>query len=166
MEEFGILLFIVLLAVGRAIFKKVLGGGQAAKARRPLPAQPQEGKFQASQDQIHQFLQDIGEQRDQPEQARPVQQPVPVQQAAVQPDRAAPAQPRLRSKKRRTAKRAPGKSAPAAAGVAAAATRKATPAALKLAGGDLKKAIIWSEILRSPVCLRGGFGHKPPIFDK
>ncbi|MBS3764471.1 MAG: DUF4339 domain-containing protein [Planctomycetes bacterium] len=34
-----------------------------------------------------------------------------------------------------------------------------------LAGGDMKRAVIWAEILRPPVCLRGHIGHRPPTHE-
>ena len=163
------LLIIVVIVVARYLYTKATAGNAAARQvqRRPQPEQ-----FQASQDEVRKFLEQVSglraQQTEQGAQAAPevdedrvvtqlvalpseeVQAPPSVPQAPP----AEPAAPAPQAARKRPARAA-------AAGAAAVAARKAMPVAVKLAGSDLRKAVIWSEILGPPVCLRRGFGHRP-----
>jgi hypothetical protein len=94
------------------------------------------------------------------ETAQPARPPLIVEPVAPPPRPSPVAPARRRPRRARAQAAAP---APAVPPAPAAARPKALPDAVYLGLTDLRKAVIWSEVLGPPVALRRRIGHRPPL---
>jgi hypothetical protein len=176
MDSFVIVIIIGFFALLNYVVKKLARGAQQAK-----PGQKGQ-EFEATQDQIHEFLEQFGAAPRPPEQARPPEPPRPAEETTVSvfetgapavpvtsaegrgsPEEGSPAEaaPVVVQRPRRV--RARKRPAPSAPQTAAPAAALAVPDITRVAPADLKKAIIWLEILRPPIALRRRPRHRPPV---
>jgi outer membrane biosynthesis protein TonB len=188
MGDFVTLIIIgILFGVG-TIVRRAMEAAAQKERRRPQG----DREFRASRDQIREFLEDIrqGRQATAPapeppaepveelrefpaepveelrqfpaepaEELQPVAPPRPVE---VPPAPVPQAKPR-RARKRKGA--AAEVRAPVPAQPSAPPAEPAAPPAFRVPDIDLKKAMVWSEIIGRPVSMRRRIGHKPPTLE-
>lgn len=166
--EFAVWVVIGLVVVVVSLIKKAL----AAAAQRAEQPEPEEGEYRASPDRVRQFLEQVMRGRARPAQptappsAELARTPESVEVASPVFPVAAPApqtEPTAPTRRRRPTGR---KRAAAPRPPAAQPAEPVVPGGVRLADTDLKKAVIWSEILGRPVSVRPRIGHRPPTLRK
>lgn len=171
MGDMIFIIVIVIFLVGKALASKA-----ARNAReRQTPGENGAEANQAPQDKIRQFLEQVQGGRQQPArsapQARPVartqtpQEQFPIPEPVEAIPVAQPVRPAKKTVKRKTSKSPRTRVAPPPA-AAPPPSQSAAPTTVRVAGANLKKAIVWSEILRPPVSMRKRVGHRPPQLEK
>lgn len=181
----AVIAFFAFVTIVRAIafvVKKATAEGQAAQRGVGQPqARPASGS-----ELVRRFLEEMAQQRGRQGGGEQVQLAEPVVEQLLpqeEPAREQPvilghedlvAAPRARAKptparpeaaratRRRKRRVAAPKQAAAVSAAPTAAPPRLTVAAPLLPHSDLKKAVVWAEILGAPVSLRGRAGHRPP----
>lgn len=192
MEELVVLIFIGLILVVNALIKKAIGGKEGEQPTQTSSSgrgQSQKSIYQASEDQVQDFLEQIQEKQRSAEQQQKSRSRTPAQasteqtsprwtseedsQKKKQKQKAKEAREqqfeRAEKMQRRTGKRAASTSSTRARrtgmsvpglGTARYGSRR-RKGAFRIEREDLSTAVIWSEILRPPVSLRDEIGHRP-----
>ena len=171
MGEVIFIIIIVLFLVG-----KVLAKAFGSTKEGQTPGEGGEEAYETPQDKIRQFLEQVQGGRQQP--ARRSSPPaVPVTPAQTPQERfpiaepveaipvAQPARPAKKAVKRKT-KEAPRTRVAPLPATAPPPPQSNAPTTVRLPGANLKKAVVWSEILRPPVSMRKRVGHRPPQLEK
>ena len=165
--DYVVMIIIGLLVLVSTIAKRVMQAAAEGEHR----GEPEDREFRAPRGKVREFLEEV--QRSRQETAVPVQEvpPAPAEtprRVTLPPPLPAPAPQARPRAARRVAKRprelrARERPIPPAQPPAPTAG-PVVPTAVRLADTDLKKAVVWAEILGRPVSMRRRRGHEPPTF--